>query len=125
MQETAVLVITDSLTVQHWIGNLNCLVSSTTDYVKADIQLLPTQRLFSVRAIGFTRFRSWLSYTDGDLYETVHVYHPRLLSELAKNYHRLADTLEQSSDWRPLRSYGEDEQLSPERLLAHMEGRRH
>lgn len=124
MRYTAVLVLSDTIHVQHWIGPRDALVSHDVDYEQADLPLLPTIRILSARAVGFACYHRWVSYTRGEPYEEVLFYRPRLLRELVKNYGRLVDTLDQSSSWRALRSYEDHEQVSQEQLerLLSMQG---
>lgn len=116
MKRTAVLVVSDGVNTEQWLGPIESLTSSATDYRRADFPLLPNIRVFNARAIGFTMYRTWQSYTRGELYEELFFYKPRLLSELVRNFNRFDDTLTQSTEWRPLRPYDEHERLDRTRL---------
>jgi hypothetical protein len=127
MVQTAVLVISDGIHTEQWLGPLAALTSSASDYRRADLPLLPSARVFSSRAVGFTCHQIWYSYTHGVLYEEVLFFKPRLLSEVIKNFGRFEDTLERSPHWRPLRPYTKEERVDRVQLellvqseLAHL-----
>jgi hypothetical protein len=101
-KRTAVLIIKDIAPPCRWIGPLETLKSSYSDYRKAYFQLQTTVRLFRVVNIEFKPSLRFSSYTHGVLYEDIWVFQPENLEKLAQNYARLEDALQADFSWRCL-----------------------